>query len=250
MGFRLGKPKYQIWSFILPFLYCLITYTLIWTTGLGHFYNAEFGENVSGDLSKIVGFNLHLPFAAFIFFGILWIFVSALGEEIGWRGFLVPQLAKFNSFSKTALFSGIIWAIWHYPLIFFTDYNSGTNWFGVLCFTIMIIGLSFAFAWLRLKSNSVWTGVLLHAGDNLFVQGVFNSLTAESGMTKYIIGEFGIALAIAAVVVGYIFWTKRSAVEKLQTNTRKTSSKTSKVFSAQKFSNDSFWTFLSYDKRR
>ena len=47
------------------------------------------------------------------------------GEEIGWRGLLVPELAKMTSFTKTALISGIVWAAWHMPAIFLADYNSG-----------------------------------------------------------------------------------------------------------------------------
>jgi len=47
--------------------------------------------------------------------GVLISCLTALGEEIGWRGFLVPQLASVTSFTKTALISGLIWAVWHYP---------------------------------------------------------------------------------------------------------------------------------------
>lgn len=41
---------------------------------------------------------------------------TAAGEEIGWRGFLVPELAKGLPFTAVALVSGIIWAAWHYPI--------------------------------------------------------------------------------------------------------------------------------------
>jgi uncharacterized protein len=41
---------------------------------------------------------------------------AATGEEIGWRGFLVPELAKILPFSGVALVSGLIWASWHYPI--------------------------------------------------------------------------------------------------------------------------------------
>ena len=41
---------------------------------------------------------------------------TATGEEIGWRGFLVPELAKVLPFTGVALVSGLIWASWHYPI--------------------------------------------------------------------------------------------------------------------------------------
>jgi membrane protease YdiL (CAAX protease family) len=40
----------------------------------------------------------------------------ATGEEIGWRGFLVPELAKVLPVTGIALTSGLIWASWHYPI--------------------------------------------------------------------------------------------------------------------------------------
>jgi membrane protease YdiL (CAAX protease family) len=74
----------------------------------------------------------------------------------------------------------------------------------------MVIGISFAFAWLRLKSGSLWTAVLLHASHNLFIQGIFTPLTQDSGPTMYWIDEFGIGLALGAVVVAYLFWRRRN----------------------------------------
>ena len=211
MGWGWGKTKYQLSSYAIPFFYALVTYSIIWLTGLGIFTENQFSTNISSELSQIIGTDSGFSNILLVTLGIVWVLVSALGEEIGWRGFLVPHLAKITTFSKTAFISGLIWAIWHYPLIIYTDYNGRTTTaYSLFCFTIMIIGLSFVFAWLRLKSGSLWTGVLLHTSDNLFVQGIFNSLTSETGITKYVIGEFGIALAITSLVVGYIFWKKRS----------------------------------------
>src|SRR5262249_39581032 len=147
----------------------------------------------------------YVLFAATV--GVIKSCTSALGEEIGWRGFLVPQLSKITSFTKTVLISGVIWSLWHYPVLIFGDYNSGTpTWYGLTCFTTMVVGISFVFAYLRLKSGSLWTGVLLHASHNLFIQNVFDSLTQESNSSKYIIGEFGAALAIMGIVFGFAFW--------------------------------------------
>lgn len=73
----------------------------------------------------------------------------------------------------------------------------------------MVIGHSFVFAWLRLKSGSLWTGMLLHASHNLFIQGFFDPITTDTGRTKYIIGEFGAALPLVCIAFGFYFWTKR-----------------------------------------
>jgi hypothetical protein len=73
-------------------------------------------------------------------------------------------------------------------------------------FAVMIIAISFPFAWLRLKSGSLWTAVLLHTTHNIFIQGVFDRLTGDNGITPYLTGEFGVGLAITSVVVAYVFW--------------------------------------------
>jgi membrane protease YdiL (CAAX protease family) len=141
--------------------------------------------------------------------------VAALGEEIGWRGLLVPELAKATSFTGTALISGGIWSIYHWPLILSGHYNGeGTPvWFALVCFSIMVIGISFPFAWLRLKSKSLWGAVFMHAAHNLFIQAIFNQLTSDTGLTEYAIDEFGVGLALITILVAYLFWRKRHEVE-------------------------------------
>jgi len=70
----------------------------------------------------------------------------------------------------------------------------------------MVIGISFVFAWMRLKSGSLWTGAMLHASHNLFVQAIFTPLTRDTGPTKYIIDEFGIGLVITITIGALISW--------------------------------------------
>ncbi len=83
-------------------------------------------------------------------------------------------------------------------------------WFGLACFTVLVVGMSFAYTWLRLKSGSLWTTALLHASHNIFIQAIFTPLTGTTALTPYVIDEFGIGLAVAAVFVAYFFWRKRS----------------------------------------
>lgn len=213
LGWKWGKTRYQFLSYIIPFLYALIAYSFVWATGLGGFPNQEFISQIvsqynPGTSSPYVFFLIYLVIASTL--GILLSSLSALGEEIGWRGLLVPELAKVTTFTKTALLSGVVWAVWHSPVLIFADYNSGTPfWYGFSCFTLMVMGTSIIMAWLRLRSGSLWTGVILHASHNLFVQGIFTPLTTDTGLTAYIFDEFGVALLIPIFVFAYIFWKKR-----------------------------------------
>ncbi|MGA2622538.1 MAG: CPBP family intramembrane glutamic endopeptidase [Bacteroidota bacterium] len=211
LGWRWGKTKYQLLSYFIPLAYTSLTYAIVWALGFGSFGDYHmFVEGVARRLG-LEGVPSVLVIVLFVTVGmVIWSCSTAIGEEIGWRGFLVPALAKTTTFTKTALISGVIWSVWHYPIILFADYNNETPWwYGLPCFTVMTVGLSFIYTWLRLKSGSLWTGMFLHASHNLFIQGVFNPLTTHAGITEYIIGEFGIALAFTSLLFGYIFWRLR-----------------------------------------
>lgn len=202
MGWGPGKVRYLLVSYALPVIYSSIVYALTWLLGLGRVAEAAFANPVDLAIGILLAATL----------GVLGSCVSALGEEIGWRGLLVPQLAKLTTFTKTTLITGAIWVVWHVPLILFADYNTGgvPIWYSLLCFTILVMGINVAYAWLRLKSGSLWTAVLLHAVHNHYIQSLFDPLTEDTGITAYIIGEFGIGLAIAGAIVGIIFWMLRT----------------------------------------
>ena len=215
-GWSWGRTRYQVLSYLIPLGYALAVYVAVWMTGLGGFYNVAFVTTQAADLgwSGLPGalqLTLYVVLVGTV--GMATSCATALGEEIGWRGFLVPQLAKVTSFTNVSLLSGLVWSAWHYPILLLADYNSGTPaWFGLTCFTGMVVGISFVFAWMRLKSGSVWTGMFLHASHNLWIQGIFDPLTTDTGKTRFVIGEFGIGLAGAAVVVAFVTWQRRGEV--------------------------------------
>jgi membrane protease YdiL (CAAX protease family) len=213
MGWKPKQARYLAISYLLPIAYALITYLVIWFSKTGGFYNKDFVERI-GMQTGYPGLPAGIAITIYVLvtgtIGMFGSMFSAFGEEIGWRGFLVPQFAKNHSFTATSITVGIIWSIWHYPILLFADYNNGAPaWFSLTCFTVLVISISFAFTWLRLKSGTLWTGVLLHASHNLFIQAIFTPLTFDTGNTKYFIDEFGIGLPVTAVIVAIIFWKKR-----------------------------------------
>jgi membrane protease YdiL (CAAX protease family) len=190
-GWKWAPSRYELAGYVLPIVYAACAYAAVWIFDFGGVDLGRFKTNAFRFLT--VGLALNLAFA--------------LGEELGWRGFLVPKLAERLSFTGTAVVSGIIWASWHMPLIIFADYNGGTpTLYSIACFAVMVVGISFPLAWLRLRSGSVWPAALLHASHNLFIQGFFDTVTVDTGPTKYLLSEFGAVLALAAVVTGWLFW--------------------------------------------
>jgi uncharacterized protein len=217
LGWRFRPVKYQVLAYLTPLAYALAAYLVLWLTGLGRFdpqtaqnaISAQFG--ISATLSTPVFTGLYFLIIATVVVitgGLL----PALGEEIGWRGLFVPELAKVTSFTNVSLISGAVWAIWHAPVLFFADYNNAgaPRWYGLLCFATLVVAISFVFAWLRLKSGSLWTATILHAAHNAFIQAFFTPLTADTGRTAYFFDEFGLLLALAGIVTAWLFWRKRA----------------------------------------
>jgi uncharacterized protein len=212
LGWKWPATKYALMSWYVPLVYAAIAYAIVWIGGLGGFPNHEFMATLAARMglgaSPVVATTVYVLLAGS--FGVVRSMASALGEEIGWRGFLVPELSKSVGFTGTALISGVVWALWHYPILVFADYNAGTaTWYALSCFTVMVIAIAFVFAWLRLKSGSLWTGALLHASHNLYVQAIFTPLTKNTGKTAWYIDEFGAVLPFVAVCFGVYFWTRR-----------------------------------------
>jgi len=103
--------------------------------------------------------------------------ITALGEEIGWRGFLYPQLKKRFGRRKGLLLGGVIWGAWHWPLIWLIGYEYGAaagnpvGYFGfpvsgMLLFCVITIGLGILHDRLYEKSGSIWVPALFHGAFN------------------------------------------------------------------------------------
>ena len=110
LGWKWPAGRYALASWYIPICYATIAYVIVWVSGLGAFPNHQFMD------SLVARFGLGLsPTASTVLyvalmgtFGLVGSMSRALGEEIGWRGFLVPEMSKTFSFTATALISGIV----------------------------------------------------------------------------------------------------------------------------------------------
>lgn len=91
--------------------------------------------------------------------------VAAFGEELGWRGFLVPALRRYGTW-PALLISGAIWGLWHAPIILLGYNFARTDITGVLLMTGGCIVWGVLLGWLRLRSASVWPAVFAHGAIN------------------------------------------------------------------------------------
>jgi len=214
------RGPYELAAYGLSIAGVAGVYALAWLGGFAGFPNARTVASIATDFGWVGAPTLVIVLGYAVLMatlGLLPAIASVLGEEIGWRGYLVPELARVCSFTRTALISGVIWTVWHYPMIMLADYNhGGPAWYSAACFTTLIVSASVICAWFRLKSGSIWPSVILHATNNLLIQDVFTPLSVDTGATRLVVDQFGFLLPLAAVVVAVICWRRRGEVEQAE----------------------------------
>jgi membrane protease YdiL (CAAX protease family) len=133
--------------------------------------------------------------------------VFFLGEEIGWRGYMLPRVQQLTSKRRAALVTGFVHGCFHLPLILLaTTYDQfGARWFvaPMVVATLTMGGVFYAYLWDRTKS--VWPVAMAHGAINLtFVWGASAVVASETDMA-YTAGESGVATFAVVAVVGALF---------------------------------------------
>ncbi len=193
LAWELPKPKFLLFAFILPFAY-VIVYVILWITGI---------SNINHNFTKeLISSEFLTDYPVLLATGLFY----AMGEEIGWRGFLTTRLLRSKSFLQTSLIVGAIWALWHIPILYLMLAKADVNLLLMLSiYSAGVLVETFMYTWFIKKSLSVWPCIMLHASYNYHVQEVFDNLLIKDGSTSFITGEFGfgvltISLAIATVL--------------------------------------------------
>ena len=216
-GWKPGPAKWLGLAYLLPILYGAVIYGIVWLVGLGGFTTdaiagqmAELGMADAPAWQMVAVYMLLMGTIVFVRSGLL----SSFGEELGWRGFLFPELHRMTSFTTASLISGVVWALFHLPVMLFSDYNSTAPIaFQVVVFFISAIAHTFVYNWLRAKSGSVWPAVLLHASHNVFVSNVYDPLMARYPLTDFFVTEFGLGMLVINVLLALYVWRHRSELD-------------------------------------
>lgn len=211
LNWNWGNWKYIRLSYFVPALYGIITYALIWIFGFGKLANEETIIDWGKELGLFGIGTLNptsITIIAIILVGTVEVVrasATTLGEEIGWRGFFIYELRKVLSYTGVSIFSGIIWAAWHWPLLV---YYSNNMLLEFITFFTVIISMSFIMTYYTFKSKSLWPAVIFHAVSNVYIQKIMPPLTMKIEGTEQWLGENGIMFAIVTCVFGIYFWRK------------------------------------------
>lgn len=124
-----------------------------------------------------------------------------LGEEFGWRGYLLPCLMPLGQ-NPAIILSGVIWACWHLPLNLLYGANGGLKGFPL--FLVSTIGLGTVLGWLRLRSASVWPAAIMHSQIDVLprLEGVL--LVMDRGDPVFVI------LQLQVMIVGLVLALRKS----------------------------------------
>lgn len=138
--------------------------------------------------------------------------IPTLGEELGWRGYLLPQLLPLGQW-PALLLSGAIWGLWHAPVILL-GYNYPQHpQLGVLLMVGFCMVWGVLFGWLRLATGSVWPAVLAHGALNGMAGATVLFLRADTSYDAALAGATGLsAWLLPLLLIGLLAATRRLPV--------------------------------------
>lgn len=136
--------------------------------------------------------------------------IPAFGEEVGWRGLLFPTLCELMSARAAVIVSGIIWGLWHAPVIAMGhNYGmgyAGFPWSGILVMTVACMTIGACLCSLRVRTGSVWPCALAHGAINAVVNIGVAFCTA--GQTLAGPSPLGYIAGIPLFVLGIVLLVK------------------------------------------
>jgi uncharacterized protein len=215
VGWRVGKARYWAWAYFLPLVLGVFSYglalvmhkvsvaprlaeqSMLYALYFKLHWFAECDSNSAMFIQR---------FVAVALIGLVPGFFLALGEEIGWRGYLLQRLVQ-TGWRYPVLLSALVWAVWHLPLLLLTGYGHGA--LSVLLHTVLILLLGIFIGWLRLASGSVWIAAMAHASFNGFVQSFLGPSFAAQDAWVWV-GDYGVLILIPyGLLAVWLYRTRR-----------------------------------------
>ncbi len=166
---RLGPPKYYLWAWLGPILITVAGLLITWLTGIGKLdlefkvirQSLELAQNTQLQPALL----LTLQIASALTLAPVFNTLFAIGEELGWRGYLLVKLEPLGQLRAIVL-SGVIWGIWHAPAIIQGHNYPGRPILGVLFMIVFCVLFGTFLSWLYFRSRSPWTAAFAHGSLN------------------------------------------------------------------------------------
>ena len=134
-----------------------------------------------------------------------------LGEEIGWRGYLLPRMQQLTSKRRAAVLTGFVHGCFHLPLILLaTTYNTeGSRWVAAPVAVAVITAGGVFYAWIWDSAKTVWPVAIAHNTVNTVFALGSTAVVATGGTTvAYVAGETGFATLAVCVIAAVVLLRK------------------------------------------
>jgi len=199
----LHKSGRKGWAFalIVPAIPLALSFAVVWLAGMSAI---QPGEDFAGFPWPYVPLLLVILYVKAVL-------IESMGEELGWRGYLLPLLAQSMKPKAAMLLGGFIHGIWHFPLIIRTDlYHADEVLWLILPLTVLsTVFLAPAIGQLRLKTGSVWPASMMHTTHNLVWLVLANITVDKSEAAKYVSGDMSIVVLLFYAGLTAFMWRKR-----------------------------------------
>lgn len=209
---HLGPKRPYLWAWLLPLALAVVTGLFTLVLGAGRLdltfaaireamAQAPGGAGVPPEVVVVIQIVFSFTLAP------LFNCVFALGEELGWRGFLLPRLLPLGQW-RAILLSSTVWGVWHAPAILQGHNYPGRPVLGVFMMIVFCLLLGTIFSWLYLQTRSPWTPTLAHGSLNatagLSILFLTDVNIVVGGTVTSIIGWIGMA-----AFVGWLILSRR-----------------------------------------
>ncbi len=224
LGIKFRFNRWMIFAWLLPVGYVLLTWLFSWllpqtqgTDGLSVIVSML--EQVSAPADQITevqtvfgqfGAVTPLILAAGIIMsgliaGVTVNMLAAMGEELGWRGFLWREWKHWGVW-KASLAIGVVWGFWHAPMIWY-GYNYPEHpRIGVLMMVGFTVLLSPLHSFVREKAGTTWAAAILHGTNNALGGLVPLFVIGGNDLLVNITGAAGLAALLVANIVVAVLW--------------------------------------------
>ena len=209
-----GRTRYYIIAWLLPSVLCTLGAVVFYLMSPElfdptHAYiiqqSAELGVTITPEQmdQKVV-----LDIIVAVLMAPLINIIACFGEEWGWRGYMMPKLLGKMKFVPAVVVGGLIWGLWHAPIIamghnYGTDY-AGAPWAGIAMMCLFCVVLGTLFTWWCIKAGNCWPAIIGHGAINGFAGAPLyflsdNKLPLLGPTAAGLVGMS--ALIVAAIVV-------------------------------------------------